>query len=137
MNVRLEHPWTEADRTVQAVAITTVVIAVLGMLLLVRLALTGGTGYVTVHVDNRAGLALNVDAVDAGGAAQGLGTARARALTQVDEVVDQGRIWTFVAAYGDREVFRQSLTRDQLAGQGWTVQVPAPVTNDLERAGFR
>ena len=121
----------------QAVAVATVVIAVLGMLLLVRVALTGGMDYVTVRVDNRADLALKVDAVDGGGATQGLGTARARALTQVEEVVDQGRTWTFVAAYGGREVFRQSLTRDELAAQGWTVQVPATVTSDLERAGFR
>ncbi len=137
MNLRLERPWTETDRTVQAVAVATVVVTVLGMLLLVRIALTGGVGYVTVRVDNRAALALNVDAVDARGAAQELGTAGARVLTQVEEVIDQGRTWTFVAAYGGREVFRQTLTRDELAGQGWTVQVPATVTTDLEQAGFR
>jgi len=137
MNVRLEHPWTETDRTVQAVAIATVAIAVLGMLLLVGAAQSGAAGYVTVRVDNRGGLPLEVDAVDGDGDALGLGIARARAVTSVDEVVDQGRTWTFVASYGDREVFRKSLTREELAGQGWTLQVPATATTDLEQAGFR
>jgi len=137
MNVRLEHPWTETDRTVQAVAFATVAIALLGVLLPVRVALTGGVGHVTVRIDNRAGVGLEVDAVDAAGAAQGLGAVGARVVTPVEEVADQGRTWTFVAAYGGREVFRQSLSREELAGRDWTVQIPATATTDLERAGFR
>jgi hypothetical protein len=137
MNVRLDHLWTGTDRAVQTIAVAAVVVTALGMLLLVRAALGGGVDHVTVRVDNRTGLGLEVDAVDAAGAVQGLGTARARVVTSIDEVPDQGRTWTFVAAYGGQEVFRQTLAREDLARGGWTVLVPASTTSDLERAGFR
>jgi len=137
MNLRVEQPGTRVDRVAQALAVLSVAMTALALLLVVRDAVTGGVDHVTVRVDNQAGLGLSVDAVDAAGDAQGLAPVRARALTTVDEVVDQGRSWTFVAAYGGREVFRQTLTRVELAGQGWTVRIPATATTDLERAGYR
>jgi hypothetical protein len=42
-----------------------------------------------------------------------------------------------VATYGGEEVWRQELTRRELAGRDWRVQVPAEATAALERLGHR
>jgi hypothetical protein len=116
----------------------TVTVVAIGALSLVRAALGGRVaGYRTVRVDNQAGLPLQVDVVDAGGGAMGLGKAGPRSTTTFWEVADLGRQWTFVAGYGGREVARQTLTGRELAARGWTVQIPAQATADLEAAGFQ
>jgi hypothetical protein len=60
----------------------------------------GRVDHVTVRVDNRAGLAVQVDALDASGDRVGLGEAQARTLTSFQEIPDFGARWTLVAAYG-------------------------------------
>lgn len=137
MSVRIERPGTGTDRPVQVLVAVTVAVAAIGVLFLVRAALGDRVGgYRTVRVDNQAGLPLQVDAVDAAGGAMGLGEAGARSATTFQEVADLGREWTFVASYGGREVARQSLAGRELAARGWTVQIPARATADLEAAGF-
>lgn len=137
MSVRIERPGTGTDRPVQVLVAVTVAVAAIGVLFLVRAALGDRVGgYRTVRVDNQAGLPLQVDAVDAADGAMGLGEAGARSATTFQEVADLGREWTFVASYGGREVARQSLTGRELAARGWTVQIPARATADLEAAGF-
>jgi hypothetical protein len=137
MNLRLEQPGTRVERTIQALAVATVAVTAVLLLLLMREAVTGGVDHLTLRIDNRAALGLEVDAVDGAGDAQRLPTAPARSLTTVDRVVDQGQTWTIVVTYGGREVFRQDLTRAELAGQGWTVRIPAEAAADLERQGLR
>jgi len=137
MNVRIERPGTGTDRPVQVLVAVTVAVAAIGVLFLVRAALVDRVGgYRIVRVDNQAGLPLQVDAVDATGGAMGLGEAGPRSATTFQEVADLGRVWTFVASYGGREVARQTLTGRELAAHGWTVQIPGGATADLEAAGF-
>jgi hypothetical protein len=137
MNARLDNPPTETDPLVRGALITSVAIAVIGMLLLVRATFGSGVDHVTVRVDNQAALALQVDTIDAAGTAVGLGNADPRTLTTFQEVPDIGPRWTFVATYGGREVHRVALSRAELAARGWTVSIPATATTQLEEAGFR
>jgi hypothetical protein len=138
MNVRTDRPDIGTDRPVAVLLAVTVAIAAIGMLSLVRAALGDGVGdHRTVRVDNRAGLPLQVDVLDAGRGRMGLGEAAPRSTATFREVADLGGRWTFVASYGGREVARQTLTGRDLAARGWTVQVPAQATADLEAAGFQ
>ena len=67
MNVRTDRPDIGTDRPVAVLLAVTVAIAAIGMLSLVRAALGDGVGdHRTVRVDNRAGLPLQVDVLDAG-----------------------------------------------------------------------
>ena len=107
------------------------------LLALVRAAVGGGVDHVTVRIDNQAGLAVQVDALDPSGDRVGLGEAEPTTLTTFSQVPDVGAQWTRVAAYGGWEVHRASLTRSDLAAGNWTVTIPAGATTTLERAGFR
>ena len=120
-----------------AVAVAAVVVAAVGALWLVLASLGGRPDYRTVRVDNQAGLAMQVDAVDADGAVLGLGLAGPGTTTTFHELPDLGRTWTFVFSYGGRELLRQPVGGRELAGDGWTVQVPGEVTMELERQGYR
>jgi hypothetical protein len=137
MNTRLDNPLTEADPLLRGVLITSVAIVAIGVLLLVRATVGGRVDHVTVRVDNQSALALQVNTIDAAGAAVGLGSAGPRTLTAFQEVPDIGSRWTFVATYGGRQVHRVAITRGELAAQGWTVSIPATATTKLEEAGFR
>ena len=138
MNTRLDDPTATRDPVVQAVLAVTAVVTVIGVLALVRADLAdGGVDHVTVRVHNRAGLPVQVDALDAAGDRVGLGEAGARTVTTFQEVRDVGARWTLVAAYGRGEVHRASLARSELAAGNWTVTVPAGATIALERAGFQ
>jgi hypothetical protein len=137
MSVRVRPNGTEVDRPVLAVAVLAVVVTAVGALWLASSAVGGRPSYRTVEVDNRAGLALQVDVAGPDGGRLGLGQADAQAATTFKEVVDLGRSWTFVVSYGGREVWRQAIDARELAGRGWTVQVPGEVTLALERQGYR
>jgi hypothetical protein len=137
MSVRVRPDGTAVDRPVLAMAVLAVVLTAAGAVWLASSALGGRPDYRTVRVDNRAGLALQVDAAGPDGGRLGLGLADSQAVTAFDEVVDLGRTWTFVASYGGQEVWRQAVEGRELAGRGWTVQVPADVTLALERQGYR
>jgi hypothetical protein len=137
MNARVDETTSQADPVVRGIAVMTVAVTFVGMLALVRAAVGGRVDHVTVRVDNRAGLAVQVDALDASGDRVGLGQADARTLTGFQEIPDIGGRWTLVAAYGGREVYRETLTRTALAAGNWTVTIPASATSALERAGFQ
>jgi hypothetical protein len=115
----------------------TMAITIVGTLALVRTAVGGRVDHVTVRVDNRAGLAVQVDALDASGDRVGPGEAEAKTLTSFQEIPDIGERWTLVAAYGGREVYREALARTALVASNWTVTIPASATSALERAGFQ
>jgi hypothetical protein len=137
MNARLEETTIQADPVVRGIAVVTVAITIVGVLALVRAAVGGRVDHLTVRVDSRAGLAVQVDALDASGDRVGLGLAEAEALTSFHEIPDIGARWTLVATYGDREVYRETLTRTALAAANWTVTIPTTATSALERAGFQ
>jgi hypothetical protein len=137
MSVRVRPGGTGVDRPVQAVALLAVVITAVGALWLASSAVGGRPSYRTVRVDNQAGLPLQVDAAGPDGGRLGLGQAGPQAVTAFEEVVDQGRTWTFVVSYGGRELWRQAVDGQELAGRGGTVQVPDDVTLALERQGYR
>jgi len=137
MSVGVQRNGAGLDRPVAAVAVAAVVVAAVGALWLVLASLGGRPDYRTVRVDNQAGLAMQVDAVDADGAVLGLGLAGPGTTTTFHELPDLGRTWTFVFSYGGRELLRQPVGGRELAGDGWTVQVPGEVTMELERQGYR
>ena len=137
MTARVDETTSQADPVVRGIAVMTVAVTIVGMLALVRAAVVGRVDHVTVRVDNRAGLAVQVDALDASGDRVGLGQADARSLTGFHEIPDIGARWTLVAAYGGREIYRETLTRTALAAGNWTVTIPASTTSALERAGFQ
>jgi hypothetical protein len=137
MNARLDNPLTQADPLLRGVLITSLAIAAIGMLLLVRATFGGGVDHVTVRVDNQAALVLQLDTIDASGATVGLGIAAPKTRTTFQETPDIGPNWTFVATYAGRQVHRVAMTKNELAAQGWTVSIPATATTELEEAGFR
>jgi hypothetical protein len=137
MNTRLDDPTTITDPMVRGVIIVTAVITILGVLGLIRAAVGGGVDHVTVRVDNQAGLAVQVDVLNASGDRVGLGEAKAGTLTTFRAVPDVGARWTLVATYGGQEVHRETLPRTSLAAGDWTNVIPADATDPLERAGFR
>ena len=137
MNTRLDDLTTTADPVVRGIVVVTLAISIVGMLALIRAAVDGGVDHVTVRIDNQAGLAVQVDALDASGARVGLGEAEPGTLTTFQEIPDIGARWTLVATYGGQEVHRATLARTALAAGNWTVTIPAGATAPLERAGFQ
>jgi hypothetical protein len=137
MTTRLDESTTTTDPVVRGIVVVTLAITILGTLALIRAAVGVGVDHVTVRVDNQAGLAVQVDALDASGDRVGLGEAEAETLTTFQEIPDIGARWTLVATYGGREVHRETLTRTALAARNWTLTIPDNATDPLERAGFR
>jgi hypothetical protein len=136
MNTRLDDTTTTEDPIVGWILILTAVITIGGVLALIRAAVGGEVDHVTVRVDNQAGLAVQVDALDASGDRVGLGEAKPKILSTFHEIPDIGSRWTLVAAYGGQEVHRETLARTELAAANWTFTIPASATSTLERAGF-
>lgn len=137
MTMRLDDATITADPVVRGIVVVTMAIAIVGMLALIRAAVGGGVDHVSVRIDNQAGLAVQVDALDASGDRVGLGEPQPRTLTTFHEIPDIGSRWTLVATYGGQQVHRQTLARTALAAGNWTVTIPAGATSALERAGFQ
>jgi hypothetical protein len=137
MTMRLDDATITADPVVRGIIVVTMAIAIVGMLALIRAAVGGGVDHVSVRIDNQAGLAVQVDALDASGDRVGLGEPQPRTLTTFQEIPDIGSRWTLVATYGGQQVHRQTLARTALAAGNWTVTIPAGATSALERAGFQ
>jgi hypothetical protein len=75
---------------VRGVLIVTMAIMVVGVLAMIHAAVGEGVDHVTVRIDNQAGLAVQVDALDAAGDRVGLGEAEPEALTTFHEFPDIG-----------------------------------------------
>jgi hypothetical protein len=112
MNARLDDTTSTADPVVRGIVVVTLAIVIVGMLALIRVAVGGGIDHVTVRINNQAGLAVQVDALDASGDRVGLGVAGPRTLTTFHEIPDIGARWTLVATYGGQQVHRQTLGQD-------------------------
>jgi hypothetical protein len=132
------------DRVAEPGLVITVLLAVAvalylafaGCLIAVDVADGGARHIPAVTVDNQTHLTLDVELVDRQGARLTLGAHKPGSTSRF-QVADVGRSWTFEAYYGNRRIDQQTLDRDTLARQGWTVHVPATATTDLERAGYR
>ena len=72
--------------------IVTAAITIIGVLALLRAAVGDGVDHVMVRVDNQAGLAVWVDALDASGDRVGLGEAKPGTLSTFQEVPDIGAL---------------------------------------------
>jgi catechol 2,3-dioxygenase-like lactoylglutathione lyase family enzyme len=125
------------DPVLRGIVVVTMAVTIVGVLALLRAATGERVDHVTVRVDNRAGLAVQVDALDAAGDRVGLGQARSGTLRAFAEIPDIGARWTFVATYGGQQVHREDLARTELADRNWTVTIPPDATEALEQAGFR
>jgi hypothetical protein len=136
MTTRLSEPTT-TDPVVRGILIMTMAVTIVGVLALVRAAAGGRVHHVTVRVDNQAGLAVQVDALDAAGDRVGLGVAKPGTLATFQEIPDIGASWTIVAAYGGHEVYREDLAKTELADRNWTITIPPDATDALEQAGFQ
>jgi hypothetical protein len=138
MTTRLDHPITTADPLVRAILAVTLAITLVGVAALVRAATGDRVHHVAaVRVQNQAALPLQVDALDPTGARIGLGQAKPGTVSTFHEVPDIGPTWTLVTTYGGEEVHRETVAGTTLAGRDWTATIPAEVTVELERAGFR
>src|SRR6266487_1569338 len=117
-DIRLDDRALGSDRTIQALVAATLLVAAIGVGWLVLAAATDDhvRHFPAVRVDNRTHLPLQLSVFD---------------------VADMGPTWTFVASYGGREVFRQSVPRADVEARGWSLVIPAGATTDLERQGFR
>jgi hypothetical protein len=137
MSVRVRPGGTGIDRPVAVLAVLAVVLTALGALWLAGAAVGDRPTYRTIRVDNQAGLPLQVDAAGPDGGRLGLGLSKPETTTTFHEVVDVGRTWTFMVSYGGQEVWREEVSGGELAGRGWTVQIPDDATEELERQGYR
>jgi len=136
MTTRLYDPTT-TDPIVRGILIVTMAAIVVGALALVRATVGAKSHHVTVRVDNQTGLAVQIDALNTANARVGLGEADPRTLRTFHEVPDIGAHWTFVAGYGGREVYRDTLSRTELADRNWTITIPADASDALEQGGIR
>ena len=137
MSVRVRPNGAGIDRPVLVLAVVAVAVTALGALWLARAAVGGRPDYRTVRVDNQAALPVQVDVAGAGGDVLGLGVAGPQATTTFYEVAEPGRAWTFVLSYGGRELLREAVSGQELAGRGWTFRVPGDLTLELERQGYQ
>ena len=137
MSVRVRPDGAGTDRAVLALAALAVVVTAAGVLWLAVAAAGGRPDYRTITVDNRAGLPLQVDAVASDGGRLGLGQIGPKATTAFHELPDLGRTWRFTFSYGGQELAGETVSGRDLAGRGWTVQIPGTVSVELERQGYR
>jgi len=137
MSVRVRPNGAGTDRPVLAVAALAVAVTAAGVLWLVLIAAGGRPDYRTVTVDNQAGLPPQVDAVTPEGGRLGLGQADPKEASAFHQLPDLGRTWRFTFSYGGQELAGETVSGRELAGRGWTVQIPGTVTTELERQGYR
>ena len=137
MSVRVRPAGPDVDRPVLILAVAAVVATALGALWLVQAAIGGRPDYRTVRIDNQAGLPVKVEVAGAGGGRLALGVVGPEEATIFEEVADAGGTWTFVVSYGGRELLREAVGARDLAGRGWTFQIPGDVTMALERQGYQ
>jgi hypothetical protein len=136
--IQLDDRAMRSDRTIQALVAGTLLIAAIGVGWLVAAVATDDSvrHIPAVRVNNQTGLSLQLAVVDSSGSRLTLGTRPPRTST-VFEVADMGPTWTFVASYGGREVFRQTVPRADVESPGWSLVIPASTTAGLERQGLR
>ena len=136
-DLRLYDRATRSDWAVQALVAGTLLIALIGVGWLVAAAATDGKvqHIPVVRVENQTHLPLQLTVFDSTGAQLTLG-ARPPGASTLQQVVDMGPTWTFVASYGGREVFRQAVPRGDVEASGWSLVIPAGTAADLEHQGL-
>jgi hypothetical protein len=137
-DVRLDDRAVRPAWTIQALTAATLLLVAIGAGWLMEVAATDDSvrHVPAMRLENQTHLPLQLTVLDRSGAELTLGAHEPGAST-VYEVVDMGPVWTFVASYAGREVFRQAVPRAEVESRGWSLVIPASTTADLERQGFR
>lgn len=65
-----------------------------------------------------------------------VGSFRRERTRTVEELADQGPQWVFRFSYGGVEAGDLTVSRDQLAREGWRISVPSSVGERLRHAGL-
>ena len=102
-----------------------------------RLAVGDPRTYRQLTVYNPTPYIVNVDV--SGGERDGwldVGSFRRERTRTVEELADQGRQWVFRFSYGGVETGEVTVSRDQLARDGWRITVPSAVGESLRQAGL-
>lgn len=139
MRVEQDQLRRQRDPLLVGVVIVVGLLAVgLAGWLLIGALTTAAPDRVAVEVDNQTALTLEVEAVDAAGTALALGRMPPGQATMRQELPAPASNWTFVAYFGDQEVWRsEPVTPEEVSG-GYSVRIdPTPQTRELEGAGFR
>jgi hypothetical protein len=66
----------------------------------------------------------------------GLGTVRRETAKTIEQVADEGPLWTFRFTYGGELGGEITMSRDQLRADGWRLAVPSDVGERLREAGM-
>ena len=139
MNHVLTPPRSPSVRLAGAAIVLVVVAVILGALFAVAGIEEGeSTTYRRLTVDNPSPYNVNIQV--AGAERDGwldLGSFPREARRTVDEVADQGPHWVFHFSYGGVDGGELMITRGRLADEGWTITVPAGVTERLREAGLQ
>jgi hypothetical protein len=125
-------PLTERRPVVEWIAL----LVVIGLLVVTMVQLVRGPRFVHhVRVTNRSTLAIDTDVADAGRDGWlSVAIARPGERMTTRDVVDQGDTWIFRFRAGGHEGGEVRVSRDRLARAGWTIEIPDPVIDRLERA---
>lgn len=112
---------------------------VLGPLLLVGRLTGGEPSFVAeVTVVNPSVYKVNVDLKAPGDEGWSkLGTVRRETSKTIEQVVDEGPLWTFRFTYGGEPGGEVTISRAQLRSEDWRLSVPADVGERLRQAGLR
>ena len=140
MRVDQDRLRRERDPLLVAVVTVVAVLAVgLGGWLLAGVLTHTPPDRVAVEIDNRTGLTLSVEAVDAAGTKLALGRIPPGTSSTRHELPVPSSEWTFVASYGDREVWRsQPVSPSVLARGSHGIRIePTREIRELEEQGFR
>jgi hypothetical protein len=125
---------TSSRRRIQPAWIILGVVALLGLVIVSRLVPNpSAVDRVTIH--NPTEYDLDVDARSGNEGWTPIGIAIARSDTAIKDVIDLGDSWTFRFAGQGRDGGEVRVTRDQLAANDWTLEVPASVGGQIRATG--
>jgi hypothetical protein len=93
--------------------------------------------FTRLTVENSTPYVINVEVTAAGDDTWlDVGSFRREGRRTVEELADQGARWAFRFSYGGVVAGQVSVTRGQLASDGWTLSVPAAVADRLRAEGL-
>jgi hypothetical protein len=128
-------PSTLGRRRPRALWIALAVLAVLGLVGVSRLVPNAAT-VDRLTIRNDTGYDLDVDAANVSHDGwTPVGIALAHSSTQIDDVVDHGRVWAFRFSGQGHDGGELAVNRSDLAAAGWQLTVPASVSERLAAAG--
>ncbi len=137
MNPVLTNPRSQSSRLGGVGEFLMVVALAAGVIFaLIGLGLDDMPTYRQLTVENPAPYIINVDVTSA--ERDGwlhVGIVRREGRQTFEGLADPGDQWAFRFSYGGAAVGELSVSRDQLAREGWTITVPAEAAERLRHAG--